>query len=75
MEHNNQDNQKQDHTHYMPIGMCIGIGVGMAIGAAMDNIPIGMCMGLSIGMAIGAIADSRKKTAEGSSESQKKEEE
>ena len=57
MKENKNNNQEPNKMQYMPIGMCIGIGVGMAIGTALDNIAIGMCMGLSVGMGIGAIID------------------
>ena len=35
------------------IGMCLGCGVGMCFGVALDNIAIGMCIGLSVGMCLG----------------------
>ena len=34
--------------------MSIGISVGVAIGAATNNIPIAMCLRLSIGLCLGA---------------------
>ena len=58
MKKKDSDNQIQ----YMPIGMCLGLSVGMAIGAAMDNIPIGMCMGLGIGLCFGSALDNAKQT-------------
>ena len=55
--------KKPDNTMtYMPLGMCIGLSVGMAIGAAFHHISIGMCIGLSVGMAIGAVIDAQNKT-------------
>lgn len=60
-----KDNKKSDNqTHYMPIGMCMGISLGTAIGVATDNLSIYMPIGLSIGMCIGALIDAqnRKKT-------------
>ena len=52
-------------THYLPIFMSIGLSVGLAIGAGMDNIPIGMCIGLGIGVALGSALDSlNRKDAE-----------
>lgn len=39
---------------YMPIGMCIGIGLGTCLGGLIfDNIPIGMCFGIAIGLLLG----------------------
>ena len=68
MSNDKNKNQEPNNIQYMPIGMCIGIGVGMAIGAAVDAIPMGMCLGLSIGMGIGVAIDSqnKKKTEESS---------
>ncbi len=62
MENNNK-NKQSGNIQYMPIGMCIGIGVGMAIGAAMDSISTGMCIGLCIGMGIGAVIDTKNRKA------------
>lgn len=54
----------ENNTEYMPIGMCMGISIGTAIGVATDNLSIYMPIGLSIGMCIGALIDAqnRKKT-------------
>lgn len=39
---------------YMPIGMCIGIGLGTCLGGLIfDNIPVGMCFGIAIGLLLG----------------------
>ena len=49
----------------MPIFLCLGVSVGMAIGAALDNIGVGMCVGMSVGMCLGVCLDSiQKKKAE-----------
>lgn len=37
--------------------LCIGLGFGIALGAAVGNIGIGMCIGESIGIAIGTALD------------------
>lgn len=47
--------------HFLPIYMCIGLSLGMVIGAAMDNIPIGMCIGLGVGVCLGSVLDARQK--------------
>lgn len=51
----------------MPIFMCIGISVGMAIGAPTGNIPIGMSIGIGFGLCVGGIIDAlnRRKCREG----------
>ena len=54
------NNQEPNNLHYMPIGMCIGIGVGVALGAAFENIPLWMCLGLSIGVGVGSLIDARQ---------------
>ena len=39
---------------YMPIGMCIGIGIGMCLGNAIfDNLAIGMSFGVGVGLSLG----------------------
>lgn len=48
----------------MPIFMCIGCSVGMAIGAAMDNIGIGMCIGVALGVCVGSILDQMNRNQE-----------
>ena len=54
-------NEKEDKTYYLPIFMSIGLSVGVAIGAATNNMPICMCIGLAIGVGIGTALDSQKK--------------
>lgn len=41
---------------YMPIGLCLGCGIGMLFGNVLfDNISLGMCLGVSIGLCLGAV--------------------
>ena len=66
--------EPENQTYYMPIGMCLGMSVGTALGAAMDNMGVYMCIGLSIGMCIGALVDAKKrKEAKDISQSDKEE--
>ena len=51
----------EENTKYMPIGMCMGISIGTAIGATMDNIPVCMAVGLSVGMCIGSLIDAKNR--------------
>ena len=59
-----ENKENKNKTQYMPIGMCLGISIGTAIGAAMDNIPVYMAVGLSIGMCIGSFIDAKNQKAE-----------
>ena len=56
------NNKKSEaNVAWLPIGMCIGISIGTAIGAATDNMGMCMCYGVAIGVGIGAMLDSRGK--------------
>ena len=58
-------NQKEPETiSYLPLGMCIGLSIGMGLGAAMNNIPVFMSIGLSVGLGIGAAMDAANKKKE-----------
>ena len=59
-----ENKENKNKTQYMPIGMCLGISIGTAIGAAMDNIPVCMAVGLSLGMCIGSFIDAKNLKAE-----------
>ena len=48
----------------MLLFMYCGMSVGMAIGAALDNIGVGMCLGISVGLAIGGIIDLKNNSKE-----------
>ena len=47
------NNKKNGNSFRYPIGMCMGLAIGTAIGAATHNIalwmPIGLCLGLALG--------------------------
>ena len=47
--------------YYMLIGMALGSGIGVALGAAMDNIGSGMPVGVGVGIAIGVALDAKAK--------------
>ncbi len=59
--------EAEKKTAHDPRYMCIGLSLGMAVGAAFDNIPIGMVIGLGFGAAVG-MALSRKKGADAGAE-------
>ena len=37
-------------TGFNPIGLCIGIGIGLCYGTAMGNMAVGLCMGMGVGL-------------------------
>ena len=51
---------------FLAIGLVIGGGIGIVVGALMDNIPMGIVFGggggLIIGLAIGVALDRRAKS-------------
>lgn len=69
---NNKDPNK---IQYMPIYMCLGISVGMAIGVALDNIGVGMCLGAGIGVCIGSIIDANNNKKADDTKPEEKDEE
>ena len=44
------DQNKKQSGGFNPIGLCLGMGVGLCFGVAMDNIALGMCMGMGVGL-------------------------
>ena len=52
----NKKEEKQTDNNWLPIGMCLGISIGSAIGVATNNLglwlPIGLCIGMSLGVAL-----------------------
>lgn len=56
------DNKEPENKiQYMPIFMCLGISIGMAIGSALGNIGVGMCLGVGVGLCLGASLDAIQK--------------
>ncbi|MFC2050982.1 hypothetical protein ACFLTN_07405, partial [Chloroflexota bacterium] len=47
--------------YYSALCMALGSGLGVAIGAAMDNIGTGMAIGVGFGIFIGALLDAKAK--------------
>ena len=46
-----QKNQEQKQSGgFTPIGLCIGLGIGLCFGTAMGNMGTGICLGLGIGL-------------------------
>lgn len=56
-----KDKKTENQTFYIPIGMCLGIAIGTAIGVATDSLAIYMPIGLSIGMCFGSLIDAQKR--------------
>ena len=56
-----QKENTESATHWLPIGMCLGISIGMSIGVAMDNVGVGMCLGVGFGSCLGAFMDAMQK--------------
>ncbi len=48
-----KEKQNSMKPYYAGIGVCLGVGVGGAIGVAINNIAIGVGLGAGIGLALG----------------------
>lgn len=53
---------------YMPIGLCLGLSIGMAFGSMMGNVGVGMCFGLGIGLCFGSAMDAARQQKKGDTE-------
>ena len=66
------DQNKKQSGGFNPIGLCMGMGVGLCFGVAMDNMALGLCMGMGVGLcfsvALGQHAASDDKKDEKSGE-------
>ena len=51
-----KDKNSSEHQN-LSIYMCLGVGIGTAIGVALNNIALWMSIGLSIGVCIGSALD------------------
>lgn len=63
----NIEKYKEDEAEistWLPIGMCLGLGVGTAIGSALNNIgvwmPIGICFGIIFGVIMSTLIKQKK---------------
>lgn len=68
-----QKNQKQKQSGgFNPIGLCIGAGIGLCYGVALDNMGLGLCLGMGIGLcfsvAMGHKSDANDKQNQASGE-------
>ena len=66
------DQNKKQSGGFNPIGLCMGMGVGLCFGVAMDNMALGLCMGMGVGLcfsvALGQLTSSDDKQDEKSGE-------
>ena len=51
-----KDKNSSEHQN-LSTYMCLGIGIGTAIGVALNNMALWMSIGLSIGVCIGSVLD------------------
>ena len=67
------DQDRQRSGGFNPIGLCMGLSVGLCFGTAMDNLGLGIALGMGVGLcfcvALGQNAGQKKD--ENSGEEQK----
>lgn len=44
------DQNKKQSGGFNPIGLCMGLGVGLCFGVAMDNMGLGIALGMGVGL-------------------------
>ena len=54
--------QKKDQSGggFNPIGLCIGLGIGLCFGTAMNNMGLGICLGMGVGLCYSVALGQRK---------------
>lgn len=59
------DQNKKQSGGFNPLGLCIGAGIGLCFGVAMDNMALGLCMGMGVGLcysvALGSLGQKKEK--------------
>ena len=55
-DNNDQKNQRR----FNPAGLCIGAGIGLCFGVAMDNLALGLCLGLGVGLCYCTVLGQKK---------------
>ena len=54
------EQKKQNSGGLNPMGLCIGMGIGLCFGVALDNMGLGLCLGMSIGVCFSVALGRRK---------------
>lgn len=44
------DQNKKQPGGFNPIGLCLGMSIGLCFGTAMDNMALGLCLGMGVGL-------------------------
>lgn len=44
------DQNKKQSSGFNPIGLCLGMSIGLCFGTAMDNMALGLCLGMGVGL-------------------------
>ena len=69
------DKKNNSSAGFNPIGLCMGVGVGLCFGVALDNMGAGIALGMSVGLcfsvALGHHGNSDGKKDEKSKEDKK----
>ena len=63
-EQNRKDENRQEEGKsgsFNPVGLCIGLGIGLCYGVALDNMGLGLCLGMGMGVCFCVALGHKKK--------------
>ena len=54
------DPKKNQSGGFNPIGLCMGLGIGLCFGTALGNMGAGLCLGMGVGLCFSVALGRRK---------------
>ena len=54
------DQKKNQSGGFNPIGLCMGLGIGLCFGTALGNMGAGLCLGMGVGLCFSVALGRRK---------------
>lgn len=58
---NKPDDNEENSTLWLPIGLCMGTSLGLLFGTLLDNLTMGLCLGPGLGLLLGTVLDAAQR--------------